>query len=192
VCTGNVCRSPLMQLMLTAGFDERLGLAGCEFEVLSAGTFGLPGHSIEPDALQALEDRGVVGGRSFKSRRMEPAHLADIDLLLGASREHRTAAVAMEPSLLRRAFTLREFARVAASLNPSGLPIDTQNRAELVVRQASAQRGLVRAAEPGDDDVTDPIGLGAAVHERVGEQIADAVTCILDVLAARDTTAPSA
>jgi protein-tyrosine phosphatase len=97
----------------------------------------------------------------------------------------------MEPSLLRHAFTLREFARVAASLDQSVLPIDTQNRARLVVRQASAQRGLVRAAEPDDDDVTDPIGLGAAVHERVGEQIADAVARILDVLAANDTTAHS-
>jgi len=180
-----------MQLMLTAGLEQRLGPASGEFEVLSAGTFGLPGHPIEPDALRVLDDRGIEGGESFKSRRMQPAHLADIDLLLGASREHRTAAVAMEPRLLRCAFTLKEFARVASSLDQSVLPMDDRNRAELVVWRASAQRGLVRATEPGEDDVIDPIGLGEAVHERVGEQIADAVARILDVLAAPDTTAPS-
>ena len=44
VCTGNICRSPMGELLLTRY------LSGTTVQVSSAGTHGLPMHQIDPTA----------------------------------------------------------------------------------------------------------------------------------------------
>src|SRR3954471_22187480 len=117
VCTGNICRSPMGQAMLTSRLRAALGgEADRLVEVSSAGTYGLVGHPIEPDAMGVLESMGVVPDE-FAARELAKDILEASDLVLTATREHRAAAVSMLPRGSRRTFTIREFARLVAAVD---------------------------------------------------------------------------
>src|SRR3954464_14386709 len=138
------------------GLVERLGRTADRFVVESAGTWGHTGSAMEPYALSTLEAYGVDGA-AFTARELVAENVVAADLILGATREHRAAAVVLHPRAAARTFTLREFARLAAAADPAPLPAgDPVERARALVTAVAAQRGLVPPQRPSDDDVTDP------------------------------------
>jgi protein-tyrosine phosphatase len=156
VCTGNICRSPLAEHLMRAGLDERLGPEAGSFVVESAGTWGHTGSPMEPFALSTLAGLGHDGS-TFQARELVAEHVAAADLVLTATREHRAAAVVLQPRAARHTFTLREFDRLLSVVDPATLPTgDRVARAHAVVQAAAAHRGLVRAEAPDDDDLEDP------------------------------------
>jgi protein-tyrosine phosphatase len=157
VCTGNICRSPMGQAMLTHRLREQLGDdADDVVEVRSAGTYGLVGHPIEPNALTVLGELGVTPD-PFESRELVKDLLDETGLVLTATREHRGAAVSMLPRASRRTFTLREFARLVAAADLAHVTGDgPAERGRSLVEAAAMQRGYVRPDSPADDDIADP------------------------------------
>src|SRR3954453_14669230 len=157
VCTGNICRSPMGQAMLTSRLRSALGdEADRLVEVSSAGTYGLIGHPIEPDALVALDELGVVPDE-FAARDLAQEIVEASDLVLTATREHLAAAVSVLPRGSRRTFTIREFARLLGAVDVSEVTGDAPHpRAGGWGDAAAAQRGYVRPDKPGDDDVAAP------------------------------------
>jgi len=157
VCTGNICRSPMAEHLMREGLRARLGPEAAEFQVASAGTYGLVDDPMEPFALEALRDQHSIDGAAFRARALAAELVAEADLVLAATREHRAAAVTLQPQAASRAFTIREFDRLLSVVDPADLPDgDLTARARAVVVAAAAQRGLVRTRKPADDDVTDP------------------------------------
>src|SRR3954454_17671334 len=144
VCTGNICRSPMGQAMLTSRLRAGLGPAADGLvDVTSAGTYGLVGHPIEPDALDVLEELGVVPDE-FAARELAKDILEASDLVLTATREHRAAAVSMLPRGSRRTFTIREFARLVAAVDMTSVSGgDAGGGAAALVDAAASQRGYV-------------------------------------------------
>ncbi len=182
VCTGNICRSPMAERLTVLGLQER-GLDGVE--VGSAGTWGHTGSPMEPEALVALEEYGVDGS-GFRARELVAEHVVAADLVLGATREHRAAAVVLQPRAAARTFTLREFARLAGAVDPAALPDgSTEERARALVRLAAAQRGLVPPDSPRDDDLSDPYHAPQSQFVRCAALIEQALRGPLDLLAAR-------
>src|SRR3954447_2083491 len=158
VCTGNICRSPMAQALLTHRLRERLGrdVADAHFAVTSAGTHGLEGHPIEPAAGRVLSSYGVEAA-DFAAREMLADHVDHADLVLAATREHRAAVVTMAPEATGRTFTLREFARLVTTAEVgAGSGTEPADAARALVRAALAQRGQARPERPADDDVADP------------------------------------
>ena len=156
VCTGNICRSPLGEHLMREGLRARLGDGADAFVVESAGTWGHTGAPMEPFALSTLASYGYDGS-AFTARELVAEHVAGADLVLGATREHRAAAVLLQPRAARKTFTLREFDRLLSAVDPASLPTgDRVERAHAIVAAAAANRGLVRPERPDDDDVTDP------------------------------------
>jgi protein-tyrosine phosphatase len=156
VCTGNICRSPMAEHLMREGLRKRLGDDADRFVVESAGTWGHTGSPMEPHALRTLASYDVDGA-AFTARELVAEHVVAADLVLGATREHRAAAVVLHPRAAARTFTLREFARLAGAVDPVTLPIgDRVERARAVVRAAAANRGLVPPDSPRDDDLDDP------------------------------------
>src|SRR4051794_35150893 len=101
VCTGNICRSPLMERLFVARLQAKLPAPqAARFEVGSCGTWGLDGWAMEPAAAETLTGLGgdPVG---FQARAMTAA-LLDADLILVATREHRRLVVTEAPSALSR------------------------------------------------------------------------------------------
>ena len=156
VCTGNLCRSPMAEHLMRAQLDQRLGSDAERFVVESAGTRPRSGAPMPDHALTTLKGRGLDGS-AFRACGLVPEQVAAADLVLAAAREHRGAAVVLAPRQSARSFTLLEFARLAAAVDPALLPQgDPVERARELVRLAATQRGLVRAARPEDDDIPDP------------------------------------
>ncbi len=155
LCTGNICRSPMGELLMRAGLQARLGAGSSDFVVESAGTWGHTGSPMEPFALSTLDGLGIDGA-SFAARELVAEHVAAADLVLAATREHRAAAVVLQPRAAKRTFTLREFDRLLSVVDPATLPSARVARAQALVAAAASQRGLIRPDTPRDDDITDP------------------------------------
>jgi protein-tyrosine phosphatase len=167
VCVGNICRSPLAERLLGA----RLGDG---YDVASAGTRGVVGSAMEPLAAAELERLGGSAD-GFHARRLEPAHLAEADLVLTATRDVRRDALGVGPRAMRRTFTLGELAAICTAAGGE-LPRD----ATALVAYAAAHRHL---AAPDVQDVRDPIGRNAAVHREVADAIDQHVAVLVRALA---------
>jgi protein-tyrosine phosphatase len=183
VCTGNICRSPLVERLIVAGLRARLGADPADLAVHSAGTWGLDGSEMEPFAASALR---ALGGSDagFRARELAVEMVAAANLVLGATREHRAAAVSMVPRAAARAFTVRELDRLCAGVDGNDLPSGPlPERASALVRAAAGRRGLVRPERPDDDDLPDPIGAPLSVFTTSAGQIEAALTRPLNLLA---------
>jgi protein-tyrosine-phosphatase len=188
ICTGNICRSPAMGLLLAHELATAASADGPRFAVSSAGTHAMTGWPVNPPMDSLLQTHGVEVDdvRDFTARQATRALLADAGLILTATREHREWVVDHAPSTVRRAFTLTEFADAVAPADNAAL-----SPAELVA-WAAAHRpspGLVsrdRATRRGyaEGDVLDPYGEGDAAYEAAFAQIAAATGVIAAALRA--------
>lgn len=172
VCTGNLHRSRLAEGLLTA----QLNVAGEAFRVHSAGTHATAGEPMDPVAVALLQELGGVPVGAV-ARRLTAELVEEADLMLGAAREHRDAAVRLSPVwALRRAFTLREFARLVRAEDADGLT-DPVDRVAALVEGAAGRRGAAAgpADEAGDDDVADPYGAGEQVARACALRVAESV-----------------
>lgn len=183
ICTGNICRSPAMDLLLA---HELAGAAGGDrrFAVSSAGTHAMTGWPVNPPMDRLLEEHGVdVDG--FAARQADAAMLTGSGLILTATREHREWVTEHAPSTVRRAFTLTEFADAvrgadAAGLTPTGLVewAAAHRPSAGVVSRGATRRGYA------EGDILDPYGLGDAAFGAAFAQIAAATEVIAGALRA--------
>lgn len=182
VSTGSVCRSPVAERLARHQLACRLGDEASRIQVDSAGTWGHEGSAMEPHAAQTLLDYG--GDPSgFRGRELLAEHVAGADVILTAAREHREQVVALEPGAIRRVFTMKEFARLAAAADHGRLPTaDLVDRARALVLQAAAMRRRLRAAWPEDDDVADPYGAPMYAYRTCVAEIAATLEPILNIL----------
>jgi len=195
VCTGNIGRSPMAEYLMRAALHDRLGARADEFSVSSAGTWGCQGSGMEPFALLAVAERGLgtlqPPPTEFRARELTEDLLARADLVLTATTEHRAHAVGLVPAVVRRTFTLKEFARIAqammstegaAGVLPETRPQNLRERALANVRSASQFRGMAPRPGPGEDDVEDPIGAPQTIYWQRADEIQRACTQALDLL----------
>lgn len=184
ICTGNICRSPMAEQMMRVGLQERLGDEASRFLIESAGTWGHTGSRMETFALSTLLAYGI-DGRAFGARELVAEHVVAADLVLGATREHRAAAVVLHPRAAARTFTLREFARLTSVVDPTDLPAhDPVERARALVKAAAANRGLVPPNSPRDDDLDDPYQAPESAFTACAALVHDTLQGPLDLLSA--------
>jgi protein-tyrosine phosphatase len=117
VCTGNLCRSPVIATLLAAAVPS--------LTVRSAGTGAPDGEPWHPLAVQVLAEVGHdVSGRA---RRLRAADVASATLVLTAEGMHRGLVVGLDAGAEDRCFTVIEAARLLqlapapAGLGPAGL-----------------------------------------------------------------------
>ncbi|HVE98710.1 MAG TPA: protein tyrosine phosphatase [Mycobacteriales bacterium] len=182
VCTGNICRSPMAERMAAAELARGLPPEqGARFRVHSAGTHGLDGWEVNPPAGARLAALGI-GYDDFRARRLAESMVAEADLVLAATREHRSAAITLVPRAAARTFTLREFDRLVRLVDVADLPTgDPVERARALVAAAARQRGMVWVP-PEEDDIADPYGRADAHFDACAREIADALRAPLQVI----------
>lgn len=86
VCTGNICRSPMAEIVLRR-LAEDAGLAD-ELAVTSAGTGEWHvGESADPRTVTALEKAGYDGS-AHRARQFEAGWFDELDLVVALDRSH--------------------------------------------------------------------------------------------------------
>lgn len=134
-----------MEYLLRAALDDSVA-------VRSAGTHGVAGAPIEPQMATLLPTPSA----DFTARRLDARAVREAGLVLGLTRAHRSRIVETFPAAVRRAFTLREFARILSL--PEEFPggATTAEFLGRAVPRAAELRTLARVDDPAEDDIADP------------------------------------
>jgi protein-tyrosine phosphatase len=174
--------------LLQAGLDQVLPGG---FEVRSAGTRALVGDPVQPLSADIIH---TFGGTSegFAARQLTGKVLRKVDLVLAMSSSHRGEVLQLDASLLKRTFTIREFARMLDVLQDregpgvqAGLGIigDRINANTALWRSLPARAASVRhlslAPEATDNDVIDPYRRSADYYHQMEDELAPAIISIL-------------
>ncbi|MEH3077169.1 MAG: hypothetical protein PGN11_10905 [Quadrisphaera sp.] len=173
VGTGNVSASAMAERLLAQRFGDVV-------RVSSAGTRALAGRPMTARSAAAVRSWGADPD-GHAARQLDDDLLVHPDLVLTATRAHRTHVVARAPRLLRRTFTLAEAGRLAERCRLAELvgeqraPSDPAERMRDLATSLVTARGRWPARAPEHDDVEDPCGAGEAVHARAATAIRKAV-----------------
>ena len=96
VCTGNICRSPMGEIILRHEFEQR-GL-GDAVRVESSGVSDEEyGNPIDPRAVKVLRERGYAIPAKHFAHRITRNEIADTDLFLPMTASHMNALLHMLP-----------------------------------------------------------------------------------------------
>lgn len=192
VCTGNICRSPVAERLLQAGLNQ---VVPGGFVVTSAGTRAMVGEPMQPISADIVR---TFGGDpdNFAARQLTPKILRDVDLVLTMTTGHRGEVLQLDASLLKRTFTIREFARMLDVLDQraaaadggrfeAGAPDDGGPLAanttfwKSLAARAAGVRHLSLPPEPGDNDIVDPYRRAPEVYRQMEDELAPAIVSIL-------------
>jgi protein-tyrosine phosphatase len=135
---------------------------------------------MDPDTAAALIELGSDSA-GFKARDFTRELAEDADLVLTMTRDQRRTVLEASPRGLRRTFTLTEAADLLRRADLAGLSLlPLAARARELGRRLDA----ARAGRPtgSSDDIADPIGQRAEVHQEVAELVATALRPLADVL----------
>ncbi|MEO5320419.1 low molecular weight phosphatase family protein [Arthrobacter sp. CC3] len=183
VCTGNICRSPVAERLLQAGLDQVLPGG---FEVRSAGTRAMVGSAIQPLSAEIVNMYGGTD-KGFAARQLTPRILRETDIVLTMTSKHRGEVLQLDASLLKRTFTIREFARMLEALEErdaaAGEASEKASDAGTLWRGLPARLASVRhlalAADSADNEVIDPYKRGPEVYRQMEDELAPAILTIL-------------
>jgi protein-tyrosine phosphatase len=168
VCTGNVCRSPMAELLCRAMTDP-----AAELEVASAGMNALVGDGIDTASAAVLTERGIDPS-GHRARQFRPVWAVRADLVLTAERAHRDRIMTEVPTAFRRVFTMKEFARLARH------PADA-DQADVVAELAS-RRGAEGPLPRELLDLTDPYRGTVEQARAVADELSVIVQTVVSTL----------
>ena len=132
-------------------------------EVLSvAGILAEVGSPMTTEASDALIAHvGTIA--QHRAKQLTEAMVAAADLVLAATRDIRADIVRSVPSAVRRTFTVREFARLAALMPDDAVPALSGLAAAVAAERVGAP--------DADDDVADPIGSVGSTGNTTGPHL---------------------
>lgn len=104
VCYGNICRSPMAEVLLQAAVDRRLGGRGAVV-VTSAGTHAYEGNPASRLGVEAMSSRGL-DLRRHRSRPVTKALVRRADRVVCMTREHRDSVLQLVPEAAGKTTTL--------------------------------------------------------------------------------------
>lgn len=173
VCTGNICRSPMGELLFPRFFHAD----GIETD--SAGTQGLIDSPIDPSSGRLMAQDGIDAS-AFRSKRLMPQIAMGSDLILCFTEHQRQRIVAQTPRVRTRTFLLSDFANLCRYFEQNklcrGATID--DRLQEVTNNAPMSRPFIPAAE----EISDPYRKDFPAFQIVHDQIAHAIADIANAL----------
>jgi protein-tyrosine phosphatase len=128
----------------------------------------------------------------FAARQLTSRILRGVDLVLTMTSGHRGEVLQLDASLLKRTFTIREFARMLDVLDDraAGSPVEaTNDGGDRLAANAAVWRGLpARAAavrhlslpaDSSENDIIDPYRRSLDVYHQMEDELAPAIVSIL-------------
>jgi len=110
VCSGNTCRSPMAEAITRHLLSDQLKVSEADLEkkginVISAGSFALPGSRATPQAVEAVRGLGADLSR-HRSRPLTVELIHQADVIFTMSRAHASAVTALVPAAVEKVSTL--------------------------------------------------------------------------------------
>jgi protein-tyrosine phosphatase len=163
VCTGNICRSPLADLIMT---DRSRRLLGGAVSVRSAGIAA--GRYLSPETIETAIEKGL-DAETLRPTQLTAEMLREADLIVTMTRDHAAEVLDLAPEVAEKTFTLKELSTLLASSPAS--EASTQ-RDGVVARIAELHRRRASGPVAGAiEDVRDPLGLPMEVYREVAADI---------------------
>lgn len=169
VCTGNICRSPMGELLLPRFIPDP------DIVTDSAGTRGLPRHPIDSHSA-ALLAHANIDSSMFRSKRITPQIANDADLILCFEPHHITDVVTLAPRAGRYTFLLTDFANLCVYCAKQGYIQGPTRQAKL--ESAIDNASLVRPMLPKPMTIADPYKQELSVFIQAHNAICQALTLI--------------
>ena len=170
VCTGNLCRSPLVVALLR----RDLATEGLDADVSSAGLAAPLGA--RPDRrLRRVAGELGVDVDEHRSQPVSPADLREADLILTMTSEQSDDVLALDPSAASRVATLRAAAWKARVVGGRPMPF-----AEWVSRLARDVTDTETARPDSAYDIPDPIGGPMRDYRAMGDEVRTLVRALVD------------
>ena len=161
VCHANICRSPMAERLARHALATHSGAAASPIPVSSAGTHTRAGYQMHPDASRVLRELGA-DDEGFASRPLTADLVSAAALILTATRGQRAVCATLAPAAIRRVFTVRQFGRLTAAVDPARIPTGAAPaRIDALLAEFTAVRGRLQPVPGDEDDLADPV-LGPA------------------------------
>ena len=168
MCTGNICRSPMAEVLLRAELERR----GCtEIEVASAGTWAGFGNPAQPEAQEVVRNRGI-DLEAHRSRPVDPTELEEADLVVAMTSVHVRELRQLSEEVGTKMVLMKEFAEMEVEESASGALGDRLSTL-LAGKRPTPRRAL---------DLDDPMGLPVFAYERAAKEIDAGVQRLADLL----------
>lgn len=177
LCTANLCRSPMAEMLLRAQLESRLGQRSTAWHVGSAGLAAHTGPDMDPMARQTLLDRGIEPA-PFQRRAVTGELLERADLILTAQVSHRSAAIRMVPTVAGNTFTIKQFAGLCRDL-PLLTFATPAEAGRALLAAALLERGRNPVVAPSRLDLDDPYGQGWRKFRKCADTLEAAISMIL-------------
>ena len=168
VCTGNICRSPMAEVMLR----DEVARRNCgDIEVASAGTWAGFGNPAQPEAREVMRGRGIdLDGH--RSRPVDPEELAEADLVIAMTSVHARELKQLSDEVGTKMVLMKEFVEIEVDESPSPA-LDDRLETLLAGKRPPSRRAL---------DLDDPMGLPVFAYERAATEIDTGIRRLADLL----------
>jgi len=167
VCTGNLCRSPMAEVLLRDALAQR----DCtDVEVSSVGTWAMPGSGATAIAVDVMRDMGIDLSM-HSSRDAELEELEAADLIVVMTSVHQRELRGLGPHLMDKVVMLKELAEIQM----------TEGAADPTARLAALLSGQ-RPKPRRSLDVDDPMGLPRGAYERTAAELRAGTDFLADLL----------
>jgi protein-tyrosine phosphatase len=153
VCHGNICRSPVAEYLL------RQALPTDRFAISSAGTGAVVGWGVY-EAMDTLLKAQGIDAADFAARQLNFRIINDAELILTMTLRQRAWIAEEVPAAIRRTFTMREFARLAAAVRA-----ESPDSVQAMVAAAAASRAVYALPDGDTDEIADPYGLEQSAYQ---------------------------
>lgn len=173
ICTGNICRSPVLARLLAARTDGTV-------QIESAGVRARVGEPIALKMASLLQSRGLDSGQ-FSARQLTPEMIRSATVIITMSRSQRSAVVRAVPEAVRRTYTLLELAHVLSTSPGPRTATDDATRWAKIPELVSLER-LNHSAGTRELDIEDPWGRSDKAFRRAFERIWTATDTVCGVL----------
>lgn len=173
VCTGNIARSPLAEVLLQDLVRQR----GGSVWVRSCGVLARPGEPAVQGSREEARARGLDLS-AHRSRSADSRELSGCDLVLTMTLAQRRRLAEVWPEGVDRTFTLRGF---VALLEESPPPLPAEAGPPKRVRAALDHLAGADARRPGD--IEDPYFLPREAFRRLADDLERLLRPVADLLA---------